>query len=111
MKKSYKFRLCPIRKQEKRLETALDQACFLYNQLLDIHQQIYLGTKDTLSEFDMNNLGRDFETKNLHSQVKYNVSKRISDAFNHFFRRVKNGETPGFPKFHKRVYSKLKTFL
>jgi putative transposase len=104
MQKSYKFRIYPIRKQEKRLETALDQACFLYNQLLDIHQQIYLGMDETLSEFDMNNLLKDFETKQLHSQVKQNISKRISDAFKHFFRRVRNGENPGFPKFHKRVF-------
>ena len=78
MKKSYKFRLYPIRKQEKRLETALDQACFLYNQLLDIHQQIYLGEERTLTEFDMCNLVKDFETKQLHSQVKQNIPKRIS---------------------------------
>ena len=109
-KKSYKFRIYPIKKQEKRLELALDQACFLYNQLLDIHQQIYLGTKETLSNFDMNNLVKDFETKQLHSQVKQNIPKRISDAFKHFFRRVKNGETPGFPKFHKRIFYKSITF-
>ena len=76
-KKSYKFRIYPNRKQEKRLEIALDQACFLYNQLLDIHQQVYLGTKGTLSQFDMNNLLKDFETKQLHSQVKQNITKRI----------------------------------
>jgi len=35
MKKSYKFRIYPIRKQEKKLEKALDQSCFLYNQMLD----------------------------------------------------------------------------
>lgn len=109
-KKSYKFRLHPIRKQEKKLEMALDQACFLYNQLLDIHQQIYLGEEKTLSHFDMCNLVKDFETKQLHSQVKQNIPKRISDAFKHFFRRCKNGETPGFPKFHKRVFYKSITF-
>ena len=110
IQKSFKFRIYPIRKQEKRLNSALDQACFLYNQLLDIHQQIYLGEEKTLSEFDMNNLLKDFETKNLHSQVKQNIPKRISDAFKHFFRRVKNGETPGFPKFHKRVFYNSITF-
>jgi len=110
IQKSFKFRLYPIKKQEKRLELALDQACFLYNQLLDIHQQVYLGEGRTLSEFDMNNLLKDFETKQLHSQVKQNIPKRISDAFKHFFRRVRNGETPGFPKFHKRVFYKSITF-
>jgi len=77
MKKSFKYRLYPIRKQEQRLESALDQSCFLYNQLLDIHQQVYLSEDKTLSQFDMNNLLREFETKQLHSQVKQNISKRI----------------------------------
>jgi len=108
--KSFKFRIYPNRKQEKKLERALDQACFLYNQLLDIHQQIYLGEGKTLSHFDMCYIVKDFETKQLHSQVKQNIPKRISDAFKHFFRRVKNGETPGFPKFHKRIFYKSITF-
>lgn len=110
MRKSYKFRIYPIRKQEKRLEIALDQACFLYNQLLDIHQQVYLGEEKTLSKFDMCKIAKDFETKQLHSQVKQNIPKRISDAFKHFFRRVKNGKTHGFPKFHKRIFYNSITF-
>jgi len=28
--------------------------------------------------------------------------KQLGDAFKHFFRRVKNGETPGYPRFKKR---------
>jgi len=111
MQKSFKFRIYPIRKQEKRLEKCLDQACFLYNQLLDIHQQVYLGEERTLTEFDMNNLLKDFETPNLHSQTKQNIPKRISDAFNHFFRKVKSKEKEkGFPKFKKRVFYTSLTF-
>ena len=110
IQKSFKFRIYPIRKQEKRLNLALDQACFLYNQLLDIHQQIYLGEGKTLSGFDMNNILKDFETKQLHSQVKQNIPKRISDSFKHFFRRCKNRETPGFPKFKKRIFYNSITF-
>jgi len=111
IQKSFKFRIYPIRKQEKRLEKCLDQACFLYNQLLDIRQQIYLGEKRTLTEFDMNNLLKDFETPNLHSQTKQNIPKRISDAFKHFFRRVKSKDfEKGFPKFHKRIFYKSITF-
>ncbi len=111
IQKSFKYRIYPIKKQEKRLEICLDQACFLYNQLLDIHQQIYLGEKRTLTEFDMDNLVKDFETPNLHSQTKQNIPKRINDAFKHFFRRVKNGnKEKGFPKFKKRVFYKSVTF-
>jgi len=108
--KSYKFRIYPIKKQEERLEKALDQSCFLYNQLLDIHQQIYLGEERTLSQFDMNYIVKDFDMKQLHSNVKQNISKRLSDSFKHFFRRCKNGETPGFPKFKKRIFYSSFTF-
>jgi len=111
IQKNFKFRLYPIRKQERRLEKCLDQACFLHNQLLDIHQQIYLGEKETLTQFDVNNLLKSFETPNLHSQVKQNIPKRINGAFNHFFRRVKNGkEAKGFPRFKKRAFYKSITF-
>ncbi len=35
----------------------------------------------------------------VHSQVLQNVSQRIDLAFQHFFRRVKGGEKPGYPRF------------
>lgn len=110
MKKCFKYRLYPSEIQEIKLEKCLDQACFLYNQMLDIKQQIYLGDGESLSEFDMNNLLKDFNTPALHSQVKQNIPKRISEAFNHFFRRVKNKEEPGFPKFKKRIFYSSITF-
>ena len=110
MKKCFKYRLYPNQNQEIKLERCLDQACFLYNQMLDIKQQIYLGEGINLSEFDLNNLLKDFNTPALHSQVKQNIPKRISEAFNSFFRRVKNKEEPGFPKFKKRVFYSSITF-
>ena len=110
MIKSYKYRIYPNKKQEVKLEKALDQSCFLYNQILDIHQQIYAGEGLTLSKFDMDNIIKDFQTDQLHSQTKQNISKRISDAFSYFFRRVKNGETAGFPKFKKRTFYSSITF-
>jgi putative transposase len=35
----------------------------------------------------------------VHSQVLQDTLKRLDKAFNNFFRRVKNGETPGYPRF------------
>ena len=35
----------------------------------------------------------------VHSQVLQDVAKRLNKAFHAFFRRVKNGETPGYPRF------------
>ena len=110
MKKSYKYRIYPSKVQNIRLEEALDQACFLYNQLLDIKIQIYHGEGITLSCYDLSMIGKDFITESLHSQTKQNVAKRIDEAYKHFFRRCKQGKTPGFPKFHKRAFYKSITF-
>src|SRR5215475_5204899 len=38
----------------------------------------------------------------VHSQVLQDVVQRVDRAFQAFFRRVKNGETPGYPRFQGR---------
>jgi putative transposase len=40
------------------------------------------------------------EYREVHSQVLQDVLTRLDRAFAAFFRRVKAGETPGFPRFH-----------
>ncbi len=40
--------------------------------------------------------------KNIHSQVAQNVAVRIDLAMQSFFRRVKDGETPGYPRFKSK---------
>lgn len=35
----------------------------------------------------------------IHSQVLQDVLKRLDLSFKHFFRRIKQGQTPGFPRF------------
>ncbi len=35
----------------------------------------------------------------VYSQVLQNVTERVDLAFKAFFRRLKSGETPGFPRF------------
>lgn len=39
--------------------------------------------------------------KGVYSQVLQDVLKRLDKAYQNFFRRIKNGETPGFPTFKK----------
>ncbi len=39
------------------------------------------------------------EYQDIHSQVQQDVLKRLDKAFAAFFRRVHNGETPGYPRF------------
>jgi putative transposase len=47
----------------------------------------------------LNKIAKDIDVA-VHSQVKQNISKRINDAFNHFFRRIKTKKgKAGFPRF------------
>ncbi len=39
------------------------------------------------------------EYKDIHSQVQQDVLKRLDKAFDAFFRRIMNAETPGYPRF------------
>lgn len=42
------------------------------------------------------------EYQDIHSQVLQDVLLRLDTAFKNFFRRVKNGEKPGYPRFQGR---------
>ena len=42
------------------------------------------------------------ELKTVHSQVLQNVGRRVELAFQSFFRRVRAGETPGYPRLKGR---------
>ena len=39
------------------------------------------------------------EYQDVHSQVLQDVLRRVQKAFDAFFRRVRNGEQPGYPRF------------
>ncbi|HYU73375.1 MAG TPA: transposase [Ktedonobacteraceae bacterium] len=42
------------------------------------------------------------EYQDIHSQVLQDVLLRLDKAFKAFFRRIQNGETPGYPRFQGR---------
>jgi putative transposase len=42
----------------------------------------------------------DFKT--VHSQIQQDVLKRLDKSFQHFFRWVKQDDTPGFPRFKNK---------
>jgi len=105
MKKNYKFRLYPTKKQERELLATLEECRFVYNKILDTRIKTYESEKKTLNKYDTNNLIKEWKTEreplqNIHSQVVQNVSERVDLAFKAFFRRCKEkGEKAGFPRF------------
>jgi len=88
----------------------ISDCCFVYNKLLEKKINTYKEDKINLSQFDLNKLTKEFDIE-VHSQIKQNISKRINDAFKHFFRRVKEKKgKAGFPRFKSFQRYKSITF-
>ncbi len=104
MHKTSRYRLYPTKKQETQLRFTLEECRWLYNYLLEQRQLAYEECDVSLSCFDQQlrfpRLKQDRPSlTRVHSQVMQSVSVRIDLAFKAFFRRVKAGEKPGYPRF------------
>ena len=94
VKTTYKYRAYPSKEQKVTLNRQMFLSKELYNMLLEKSKEYYKDTKKTLTEYSMNiwitQIKKEkTELAELHSQVLQNVSKRVSDAYKHFFRRCK----------------------
>lgn len=104
MVRSYKYRIYPSKRQIKQLNDILEECRWVYNETLATRNAVYNHTGQNLSRFDTHKLlpiwKRHRPTLNkVHSQSLQNVQYRVDLAFQAFFRRVKNGEKPGYPRF------------
>src|SRR5215471_921740 len=129
MRKAFKFRLYPNVTTEKKLFFTLTRCRELYNAGLserkDAYQQyqrmaIIAGEERTVAAtmlagrqvkpVSFYGQKRDLveikaerpEYRDLPSHVLQDVLNRLDKAFAAFFRRIKNGETPGYPRFKGR---------
>jgi putative transposase len=105
--KTFQYRIYPTKKQERALEQTLSECRWLYNHFLEDRKTAWeerqesVGLYDQLGELPALKRERSSLTS-VHSQVLQNVGVRIDLAFAAFFRRVRNGETPGYPRFRGR---------
>jgi putative transposase len=104
MLKSYRFRLFPTKSQVRILERQLELCRQVYNDALayrknawenDQRQVKRFETQDRLPQLKVDHP----EFKEVHSLTLQNVVLRVELAFKAFFRRVKAGENPGYPRF------------
>jgi IS605 OrfB family transposase len=108
VKKAYKFRLYPTKKQEYQLFWIVARCRELYNAALSERKDAYASAGKSLSYYEQK---RDLpeikaairqEYQDIYSQVLQDVLLRLKRAFDGFFRRGKNGEEPGYPRFQGR---------
>jgi putative transposase len=105
--KTFHYRLYPTRKQQRALEQTLDECRWLYNRFLDQRKTAWDERQETIGLYDQHAQLPPLKherasLQGVHSQVLQNVGVRIDLAFQAFFRRVKNGDTPGYPRFRGR---------
>lgn len=104
MIKTFKYRLYPTKEERELFERTLELCRDLYNHALEQRIFTYKKRGVSITPFqqikELPQLKKVLpEYKEIHSQVLQNVLKRLDVSFQNFFRRVKNGEKPGFPRF------------
>jgi putative transposase len=102
--KAYRYKLTPSAKIIAIFESWLALLCELYNAALQERRDAYRINRLSISyKAQANQLPEIKEARPefalIHSQVTQNALKRIEFAFDNFFRRVREGQKPGYPRF------------
>lgn len=105
------FRLYPSRSQEETLSRNCGCTRFVYNYVLGKMIEYYKNTGKHVScgtaINQLPNLKEKFEwLKEADSQSLQQVIRNLDQAYRNFFRRLKQGGPPGFPKFKKKGVSR-----
>ncbi|MDB5101642.1 MAG: putative transposase in snaA-snaB intergenic region [Cyanobacteria bacterium RYN_339] len=107
--KTFRFRLEPNAGQRQLFARFAGCCRFVFNQGLAARKASYETEGKTLSYADQCKALPDMKKaeatawlRKVHSQVLQQALKDLDAAYQHFFRRVKGGEVPGFPRFKKK---------
>jgi len=103
-KTTFRYRLYPTKSQAATMQQVLNECRWLYNHLLEQRKTAWEERQESFSLYDQINTFPALKKERpsltaVHSQVLQNVAVRIDLAFKAFFRRVKAGEKPGYPRF------------
>lgn len=97
------YRLYPSKVQDQKLDELLSVHCRVYNTLLEEHRRHF---EQKLPNYTFNQMCKDLTVWrasstlcDVNAQALQVTAKRVSLAFKAFFRRVKQGEDPGYPRF------------
>nr|WP_287584876.1 RNA-guided endonuclease TnpB family protein [Candidatus Borrarchaeum sp.] len=104
MKRTYKFRLYPTTPQQATFTQWLTTCRCVYNNALAERKDAWHTHQQAVSYYEQANHLKDAKKTNLflqavHSQVLQDTLRRLDKTFKNFFRRLKKGEKPGYPRF------------
>ena len=105
MRRSYKFLLRPTSRQADVLVAMLNDHRAMYNAALQERRDAYRMSGVTIRYGDQSAQLKEIRRADPNGQGRWSFSsqqatlRRLNRAFDAFFRRVKAGQTPGFPRF------------
>ena len=107
MRKAFKYKLYPTRQQEAAMATMLDTHRHLYNRALAERKDAWEQEQRSVNYGQQSGRLKIERTTNPYLAVTNFSScqatlRRLDKAFHAFFRRVKAGETAGYPRFKGR---------
>ena len=104
MRKTFKYRLYPSKKQVTDLNNQFELCRWVYNKTLEIRKNAWEQEHKSVSLYDSNKALTQWikekpELKKVFSQVMQDCQMRVDLAYKSFFRRVKAKQNPGYPRF------------
>ena len=91
------------------MQKSLDACRWVYNQTLETRRNTWQEQQESLSLYDTNKMLTQWKRSqswlsDAFSQCLQEAQQRVDLAFQHFFRRARNGEKPGYPRFKGNWY-------
>lgn len=107
MEYSYKFRLYPTKAQEQQIQGTFGCCRYLWNHYLAQRKAVYEVDRHTMNYYecakDLTALKKELLwLKEVDATALQSSLRDLDTSFQNFFRRVKNGEKPGYPKFKSK---------
>jgi putative transposase len=104
VRNTFKYTLSPSPAQQQALEVVVSRCCTLYNTALEERKTAWERRSVAITYYqqkaELPDLKLEFpEYAEVHSQVLQDALLRLEHTFAAFFRRVKSGQTPGYPRF------------
>ncbi|HEX2620817.1 MAG TPA: transposase [Phototrophicaceae bacterium] len=102
--RTFKYRLFPSQSQDKNLLRVLHACHGLYNMVLAERKYAWEAEGRSVTQAELEALGKRYRqtfpfAQQMFSQTAQSVVKQVDRAFEMFFRRVKAGKAPGYPRF------------
>ena len=107
MEYAYKFRLYPNAAQRDLIERTFGCCRYVYNHYLAYRKEVYEASGGTANYYtcakDLTRLKQDLPwLKEVDSTALQTSLRELDTAYQNFFRRVKQGEKPGYPRFKSK---------